>query len=124
MGGARLFWALRKKGGHGLRQVRRQFGENFRELRRSRSLSQDALAGRAGVSVDVVRRIELGTGSPSLDTLARLARGLDVTLHTVFTTYQRGERDLVAELTDHLAKRPPKVTRRILQLARAVLDSD
>lgn len=51
--------------------------ENLVRLRRAcDDLSQPALAARAGVSVDVVRRLEQRRGGASLVTLEHLARAM------------------------------------------------
>jgi uncharacterized protein len=48
-------------------------GSWARELRRRHGLSQTALAARAGTSQQALSKIENGSVSPSVDTLARLA---------------------------------------------------
>jgi uncharacterized protein len=48
-------------------------GSWVRELRRRHGLSQTALAARAGTSQQALSRIESGSVSPSIETLARLA---------------------------------------------------
>lgn len=50
----------------------------LRRLRRARSLTQQALADRAGVSRVSIARIESGRNSPGARSLRRLARALDV----------------------------------------------
>lgn len=100
---------------------RRQFGENIRGLRRSRELTQEGLAERATLSVDAVRRVELGTMSPSLNTLRKIAAGLDVSMPTLFSTLESGRRDDLAELFDFLSDRPRKEIRIVFRLARVVL---
>jgi ribosome-binding protein aMBF1 (putative translation factor) len=50
----------------------------LRELRRTRGLSQGALAERAGVSVSTVRRLECLHTPTRIDTLAALAGALGV----------------------------------------------
>lgn len=51
---------------------------HIRELRKERGLTQEQVCELAGVSVDAVTRIESGTRTPTLPTLERLARALDV----------------------------------------------
>lgn len=55
----------------------------LREVRRDRGLSQADLARAAGVSTATVSRIEGGSRSPSLNTLTRLCRVLDVRVEDV-----------------------------------------
>ncbi|HEX7102627.1 MAG TPA: tetratricopeptide repeat protein [Nitrolancea sp.] len=56
-----------------------RFGELLRQFRLSATLSQEALAERAGLSVDAVRALERGRrSSPRPDTLAMLFDALDL----------------------------------------------
>jgi transcriptional regulator with XRE-family HTH domain len=50
------------------------------QLRRSRELSQEALAKRAGLNRVTLARLERALHPPNLDTLERIARALRVTL--------------------------------------------
>lgn len=99
---------------------RRKFGKNIRELRHSRGLTQDQLAERCDLSVDAVRRIEWGSISPSLDTLSKLGEGLDVSLRTLFETFEIERRDEIAELCDFLGKRSRRDIRLVAELVRIV----
>lgn len=54
-------------------------GRILRAERRARDLTQRQLAEAAGVHANVVGTIERGGASPRLETLARLARALDLT---------------------------------------------
>ena len=103
--------------------LRRRFGENIRQLRLSRGLTQEALAEKSDLSVDAVRRIEWGTISPSLDTLSKLASGLDISLRTLFSTFEQRKRDDVAELADFLAKRSPKDARLVARLVKVLFEN-
>jgi transcriptional regulator with XRE-family HTH domain len=56
-------------------------GEQVARLRMLRGLTQEGLAARSGVSVDVIRRLEQGArASARLSSLARLAEAMDVEL--------------------------------------------
>jgi transcriptional regulator with XRE-family HTH domain len=57
-----------------------QFGMNLRVLRVKRKLSQEALAGDAGIDRSYVGDLERGERNPSLLLLLRLAKALDCTL--------------------------------------------
>ena len=103
--------------------LRRRFGENIRQLRLARGLTQEALAEKSDLSVDAVRRIEWGTISPSLDTLSKLANGLDISLRTLFSTFEQRKRDDVAELADFLARRSPKDARLVARLVKVLFEN-
>jgi transcriptional regulator with XRE-family HTH domain len=55
----------------------------IRAHREARGLSLTATAARAGLSKTILATIESGAGNPSLGTLARIARALDVTVGTL-----------------------------------------
>lgn len=62
-------------------------GTRVRTLREFRDLTQEALASRAGVSVDTVRKLEQGARtSARITTLRRLAASLDVQLERLVGT--------------------------------------
>ncbi|MGW4229815.1 helix-turn-helix domain-containing protein [Streptomyces sp. NPDC004980] len=95
-------------------------GDRIALLRRRRKLTQEGLAERAGVSVDVVRKLEQGVRSTArLTTLNALARALDVEPSTLVgqpATFEvRGEqerpsvlslRQAVAPVADLLGEEP------------------
>lgn len=59
----------------------KSFGEAVARVRRRRGLSQERLAELTGLHRDTVRRIENDKASkdgPTLDTIERLARGLNL----------------------------------------------
>jgi transcriptional regulator with XRE-family HTH domain len=60
------------------------FAENVRAMRKAAGLSQEALGERAGLEMAYVGRIERAEKDPSVRTVARLARGLDVAVADLF----------------------------------------
>lgn len=65
-----------------------RFGRLVRRLRNARGLSQETLAERADLAADTIRRLEHGSFSPSLETLAKLVVGLDSSLSTLFAAFE------------------------------------
>lgn len=56
-----------------------QIGKNIRKLRKQKSLSQDRLSKLANISYNTVIKLESGgITNPSIDTLQKLAKALDV----------------------------------------------
>ncbi len=100
----------------------RRFGMHIRALREARRLTQEALAERSNLSVDAIRRIERGAFSPSLNTIAGLAKGLDVSLASLFESFDRGRCDDVAELADYLTTRTAREVRTVWRVVRALFD--
>ncbi len=58
--------------------VRKQLGEQIREGRTARGLTQEELAHRAGLDFSYLNQIENGRRNPSLDAIDRIARALGV----------------------------------------------
>jgi transcriptional regulator with XRE-family HTH domain len=58
---------------------------NIKSLRSQRSLSQNELAVKADISIPFLSNIERAIKWPHPETLVKLARALDVEVHTLFT---------------------------------------
>ncbi|MCX6784282.1 MAG: helix-turn-helix transcriptional regulator [candidate division WWE3 bacterium] len=61
--------------------LRRRLGNNIKQARRKRGLSQQQVAENAHLDLTSVNEIENGRRNPSLETLARLAKVLEVSPH-------------------------------------------
>jgi XRE family transcriptional regulator, regulator of sulfur utilization len=66
-----------------LTAVTTRVAREIRAHREARGLSLSATAARAGLSKTILATIESGTGNPSLETLWRIARALDITVGTL-----------------------------------------
>jgi len=88
----------------------------------ARALTQEALAERAGLATDTVRRIEGDRMCPTIDTARKLCDGLGISLSTFFSTWEEDRRDEVAELADYLRTRPRREQRRALRVVWAMFD--
>ena len=66
------------------RSILRSLGEEIRDLRTHKKLSQEALAGLAGIHTNVVGRLERGTYNPTVLILTAIALKLGVTLEQLF----------------------------------------
>ena len=53
-------------------------GANIRRLRKERGLSQETLAGEAGLAMRHIGRIERGEGNPTVSMMAKIATVLGV----------------------------------------------
>ncbi len=102
----------------------RDFGNNLRRLRQGRGLTQEALANRSNLSVDAVRRLEQGAFSPSLNTVRKLSQGLNISLKTMFETFQRRRRELVHELCDFLDDLTGAEVAQVWRVVRAMFKAD
>ena len=66
------------------RSILRSLGEEVRDLRTQKNLSQESLAGLAGIHTNVVGRLERGIYNPTVLILAAIAVKLGVTLEQLF----------------------------------------
>jgi XRE family transcriptional regulator, fatty acid utilization regulator len=55
-----------------------KLGENLREARTKRELTQEQLSDRTGVQAGEISRIETGKRDPQVSTVLKLAKGLGV----------------------------------------------
>lgn len=62
----------------------RRFGQQVRQLRQERNLSQEELAYRAGIELSQVGRIERGEINTTISTANALATALDISLISLF----------------------------------------
>ncbi len=60
------------------------FGKRVNALRTAKGLTQAQLAERAHVSEEWLRRVELGNGAPSLNTIEAVASALDASIGDLF----------------------------------------
>jgi transcriptional regulator with XRE-family HTH domain len=59
-------------------------GSRIRELRTVRGLTLTALADEAGLPTGLISQVERGLSDPSLETLRRIAKVLDVLIFSLF----------------------------------------
>jgi len=58
--------------------IKKQFGEHLRQLRKQQNLSQEELAHRAGLHFTYIGQIERGLRNPSLVNIHKIAKALKV----------------------------------------------
>jgi transcriptional regulator with XRE-family HTH domain len=63
-----------------MRAITKRLTMRLKRLREERGLTQERLAKQAGVSHGYLARLEIGMHDPSLNTLAKLAKALKVTV--------------------------------------------
>lgn len=67
-----------------MQEVRKLIGDRVRVLRKRKSLSQEQLAGKVGIDMKSISRLERGAHYPSLETLERIQVALAVDLKDFF----------------------------------------
>lgn len=76
-----------------------EFGENLKNLRKRRGMTQNELGAKVGLSKAVVSKYENGMGYPSFDVLVRIAQFFDVTTDYLLGV-TKGKNVDVSGLTD------------------------
>lgn len=61
-----------------------KFGSEIREIRKSKNITQQQLAGMCDVDIRTIQRIEKGAFNPSLKILRQLALAFDISLSQLF----------------------------------------
>jgi len=69
------------------------FAAYIRELRRQRGLTQEQLAQRSGLAVEMIARVERGDYSPALSTLGKLCVGFEIPMSRLFEGLERAQRE-------------------------------
>lgn len=80
--------------------LRRRVGLRIRQLRLGGRLTQEQLAERAGLSYKFIGEVERGTGNPTVDSLAAIARALTVDLTEFFKLNDKSAAPALVELSD------------------------
>lgn len=103
-------------------KLRRDLGRRLRALRRESGLTQATIAKRAGIGNEFVSRLENGQGSPSLDTLGRLAGALDLSVADLFQfdTDSPGQQRTTKKLLRVIGRLGKEETELVLKVAEQV----
>jgi XRE family transcriptional regulator, regulator of sulfur utilization len=82
-----------------MRKTELSIAENLRGLRTTRNLSLDQLSRLSGVSKSMLRQIEVGSSSPTISVLWKIANGLRVPFSTLLA-----KKDTPTEVVDFTAE--------------------
>jgi len=75
------------------------FGKTVRALRSAAGYSQEGFADAIHVHRTYMGTIERGEGNPTLDMIARMAHGLNLSLSQLFEAVEAGQPDVAADIT-------------------------
>jgi transcriptional regulator with XRE-family HTH domain len=104
-----------------MKDMSQRLGARIRALRLERGLTQDELAGRAGISGAYASFIERGEKTASLEVLLRLTEILDVSLSELFLDVDREPARDLARLSAATAGQPLAIQRRIFRVVDEML---
>jgi transcriptional regulator with XRE-family HTH domain len=68
------------------------FAKRLKEVRKSKNLSQEELAYKSGLSLSQIARIETAKTNPTLSTIFRIARTMEIQLWELFHFELPGEK--------------------------------
>lgn len=68
-----------------MNDISQQLGTQIKKIRTSLGMSQEALAFKADISAAHLGQIERGVKSPTITTIAKIAKALNVTLPILFS---------------------------------------
>ena len=99
------------------------FGDNLRELRKSRGYSQDRFAREINSNQVNVSAWEIGTRTPALSTIQHIADTFHVPLSSLISLESTGKQeDIDKELLDLIKSKP--FVRELIDKARYLSDDD
>lgn len=84
--------------------LKERFGKHLAEYRKRRGLTQEALASKAQVSIDTVKRLETGKLGASFDVVAQLSLALDVDPGKLFVSLDGRSRPALDRLVFALSE--------------------
>ncbi len=65
--------------------INKALGERIRKIRKEKDITQEELAWRAEMDFSFLNEIENGKGNPSIETIAKIAKGLGVKVQNLIT---------------------------------------
>ena len=84
-----------------MKTTKELLGARIKELRKAKRLSQDELSEKINIDPKHLSRIEVGKSYPSLDTLEKIAKALNVEIKDLFEFMHLSRSK---ELTDNISK--------------------
>ena len=96
-------------------------GRRIKEIRKSKGLSQEKLAEKAGTSPNYLSRMERGTENPTLDMLIKLADALEVEMWELFDFgHVKGHKELKESIQGLIKTTDEPKLRLALKVIRAL----
>lgn len=102
-------------------EIAKQLGQRIRDLRCERSMSQEELSFKAGISPAHLGQIERAVKNPTIDTVAKISAALDLPVAALFTMEEvpvPPQNITVGKINAHLASMSEEEQKDILRLIR------
>ena len=97
-----------------------QIGQRIKRLRNQRGMTQEALAEAASLSVPYISHLERAVKKGSLETLARIAAALGVTMNELLGIPRSEEEVFLPDMTFVLEDCSPEEREFLLEVAAAI----
>ena len=65
--------------------INQALGERIRKIRREKNITQEELAWRAELDFSYLNQIENGKANPSIEAIAKIAKGLEVKVQNLLS---------------------------------------
>lgn len=105
-----------------MKSTKQLLGARIKEIRRSEGLSQAVLAEKLGLATNFVSRIEVGATYPSLDTLEKMARTLEVELKDFFDYEHLQEKiSMISSVENLLKDATEEKLRLVFKVTKAIM---
>lgn len=102
-----------------IEEFRKCFGENLKNFRKSKGLTQSELAETIGLETHNLNRIENGKSFPQVKTLINIINYFEIFPYELFTD----KNDKIASVIDKLSKNPDKLDD-FLRILNALTSND
>lgn len=101
----------------------KKLGERIRIIRKEKGISQEVLGEICGLHTNHIGAIERGEKNLTLESILKVANGLDVTLDELFRYINpKSESDNLDKLIDILSQTPPSVHKLALDLVQTIVE--
>lgn len=97
-------------------QVSKELGKKIKEIRKSKKLTQAELAWRTGLTPNFIGLIERGKKRPSLETLIKIGKALEVSPSVFFEDfrYHFPEEDILIKRISSLLKETSEQNKKVI----------
>lgn len=105
-------------------EIMQATADRIRHLRKQREISQEELALRAGINTVYYGQIERGQKCPTVDTLYKIATGLEVPLPDLlrFDAVPPAYEDMNAYIEQLIRRIPPHKVTQVIKVLEAAVD--
>lgn len=105
-----------------MKTTKELLGARIKELRRLRGLSQEQLSERVDIDPKHLSRIEVGSSYPSLDTLEKIAKALNVEIKDLFEyMHEVKGKELFGNIVNLLKEANEEKLQLTLKIIRAIV---